>query len=392
MKRKDFSDIEITVQNKKNTFFEHENYIAGTAPFLRGINSTMYLQKPLKTHILVDFSSPEKSNTFIKEHLLKGYFFFVLDINTGTSHETVSGVSTPSIEAMKILLHKIPLEKLSIILSTNNSILTVLSLFIAATKQLKIPQENLNLSVNLTPKNTIIDSYFQQNTVETILKYTIKNLPNFNTIAITTPITNPLKPTKTDVAYFLAATSKSISYCISKGIKIDTIAQKISYNYTIKEDYFFEISIIRATRMLWAKMLLEFTPKEQQSLALQIHALNNFNNYNKVNTAFLSGIQSILSNNLISDFIQQQTFVSKTVDPWAGSATIEKLTEEILNDTWQFFKEIQKNGDFSKQLQQESVTSSNSKAKENKENLLELIIKKIEKYSTLELLYKNIKN
>ena len=89
-------------------------------------------------------------------------------------------------------------------------------MFIATTKQLNIPQKNLNLSLNLTQKNTIVDSYFQQNTVETILNYTTKNLPNFNTIAITTPINNTLKSSKTDVAYFLAATFESISNCISK--------------------------------------------------------------------------------------------------------------------------------------------------------------------------------
>ena len=388
MKRKDFSDLEITVQSNKSTFFEHENFIAGTPPFLRGINTTMYLQKPLKTHVLVDFSSPEKSNLFIKEHISKGYKSFILTINTHSSTEVNSGIFTPSIEAMKIVLKEISLEELSITLSTNNSILTVLGLFIATTKQLNIPQKNLNLSLNLTQKNTIVDSYFQQNTVETILNYTTKNLPNFNTIAITTPINNTLKSSKTDVAYFLAATFESISNCISKGLRIDTIAKKISYNYTIGEHYFLEISKMRAARMLWAKMILQFNPKEQESLALQIHALNHFNDYNKVNTALLGGIQSVLSNNLISKFIQQQTFISKTVDPWAGSTTIEKLTEEILNDTWQLFKEIQKNGGFSQLPDTEKLTPP----VKNTENLLEVIIKKIEKYSTLELVYKNIKN
>jgi len=388
MKRKDFSDLEITVQSNKSTFFEHENFIAGTPPFLRGINTTMYLQKPLKTHVLVDFSSPEKSNLFIKEHISKGYKSFILTINTHSSTEVNSGIFTPSIEAMKIVLKEISLEELSITLSTNNSILTVLGLFIATTKQLNIPQKNLNLSLNLTQKNTIVDSYFQQNTVETILNYTTKNLPNFNTIAITTPINNTLKSSKTDVAYFLAATFESISNCISKGLRIDTIAKKISYNYTIGEHYFLEISKMRAARMLWAKMILQFNPKEQESLALQLHALNHFNDYNKVNTALLGGIQSVLSNNLISKFIQQQTFISKTVDPWAGSTTIEKLTEEILNDTWKLFKEIQKNGGFSQLPDTEKLTPP----VKNTENLLEVIIKKIEKYSTLELLYKNIKN
>ncbi|UMB60214.1 methylmalonyl-CoA mutase family protein [Lutibacter sp. A80] len=389
MKRKDFSDIEITAQNKKNTFFGHENYIAGTAPFLRGINTTMYLEKPLKTQVLVDFPSPEKSNLFIKEHILRGYKYFILTINTDNSTGINSGIFTPSIEAMKILLKGIALKELSITLNTNNSILSVLSLFIAATKQLSIKQESLYLSVNLTPENLIVDAKFNQNTIEAILNYTTKNLPNFNTISIDTHQISKGKTKENDIAYFLVTTFTHLNYCITKGFKIDTIASKISYNYTIEKDYFLEISKIRATRMLWAKMLQQFKPKQQQSLALKIHSLNHFSNYNKAITALFGGIQSIVSTNEISQFIEQETLISKTIDPWAGSTNIEKLTEDTFNNTWQLFEEItQKNSEFPQLQQQENSTKPIFKTK----NLLELIIKKIEKNSTLELLYKNIKN
>ena len=238
MKRKDFSDLEIVTQNNKEVSFEHENFIAGSPPFLRGLESTMYLQKPLKTQLLVNFSSPEKSNSFIKEHILKGYKSFVLDINTATTSEINSGIFITSIDAMKIVLNEIPLKELSITLSTNNSILTVLGLFIAATKQLEIAEENLNLSVNLNPKNSIIDVKFHQNTVEAILNYSSKNLPKFKTISITSQITDKKIATETDLAYFLAISFEHISYCISKGLKIDTIAPKISYNVEIGENHF----------------------------------------------------------------------------------------------------------------------------------------------------------
>ena len=391
MKRKDFSDLEIEVQNDREVSFEHENYIAGNPPFLRGIDTTMYLQKPIKTQLLVNFSSPEKSNAFIKEHILKGYKAYVLDINTVTSLEITSGISITSIDAMKTVLNEIPLKDLSITLSTNNSIITVFGLFIAATKQLGIPQEHLNLSLNLTPENSIIDTDFHQNTIESILNYTTKNLPKFNTISIATQKADTEKTTETDFAYFLAATFENLTYCISKGMKINTIASKISYNYTIGEHHFSEISKMRAARMLWAKMILQFNPKQQQSLKLQIHSLNYFSDYNKVLTALLGGVQSVISTNIITQFIKQETYILKTVDPWAGSTSIEKITEEISHNTWLLFEEIQNKGGFSQLLHKENLTQTALKNENSTKNLLELIIKNFEKNVTLEQLYKNIK-
>lgn len=391
MKRKDFSDLDIEIQNNRKIIFEHENYIAGTPPFLRGIDTTMYLQKPLKTQLLVDFSSPEKSNSFIKEHILKGYKAYVLDINTGTNPDITSEISITSINDIKTLLNGIPLAELSITLSTKNSILTVLGLFIAATKQLKIPQDQLYLALNLTPGNSIIDAQFHQNTIEAILNYTTKNSLKINTISIETQLTKTKKASETDFAYFLAATFETISYYVSKGLKIDTIASKISYNYAIGEDYFYEISKMRAVRMLWAKMLLQFKPKQQQSLALQIHSLNNFSNYYKVMSAVLGGAQSVITTNIISQFMQQETYILKTIDPWAGSSTAEKLTEEISKNTWLLFEEIQKKGGFSKVMHQKKLPITNLKIENYTENILELIIKTFEKNVTLEQLYKNIK-
>ena len=185
MNRKNFSALSIQTQHEKISYFEHEDFIAGTAPFLRGIEATQFLKKNLTTQLLVNFSSPKKSNTFIKEHISAGYKAIILDVNT--SPDKTSGILITSIDEMKLLLEGISLNELSITLTTKNAILTVLALFIAATKQLGIAKENLNLSVNYNLKNAIINTKFQQNILESILKYSKKHLPNFNTSAIHCP-------------------------------------------------------------------------------------------------------------------------------------------------------------------------------------------------------------
>ena len=200
MKRKDFSNLSIQIQNDKNSYFECENFIAGKPPFLRGIDTTMYLKKSLKTQLLVNFSSPEKCNKFIKEKYIEGYKDIILEINT--SPETNSGIIITSIDDMKIVLEGIPLNEVSITLSTKNSILIVLGLFIAAVNQLGIAKENLKLSVNYSSKNSIINNTFHQNSIESILKYSNNLLTNFNTISI-----SAFNPTynitaETELAYF----------------------------------------------------------------------------------------------------------------------------------------------------------------------------------------------
>ena len=143
--------------------------------------------------------------------------------------------------------------------------------------------------------------------------------------------------------------------------------------------------------MIWAKMVLQFTPKQQQSLALQIHSLNKFNNYNNVISAVFGGAQSVISTTIISQYIQQETFILTTVDPWAGATHLEKLSEEISKNTWTLFEEIQNNSGFSQVITKENLKLAGLKNKNHHKNLLEIIIKTFEKSVTLEQLYKNIK-
>jgi methylmalonyl-CoA mutase len=377
MKRKDFSNLIIQTQHEKISYFEHEDFIAGTAPFLRGIEATQFLKKPLITQLLVNFSAPKKSNTFIKEHISAGYKAIILDINT--SPKATSGILIESVEDMKFLLEGISLNKLSITLTTKNAILTVLALFIAATKQLGIAQESLNLSINYNYKNALINTKFHQNILESILKYSKKHLSNFNTISISAVQPNN-KTVETELTYFLAEAYENITNCISKGMLIDTIAPKISFNCTIEDDHFLEISKMRAARLLWAKMMYQFNPKQQQSLALQIHALQNFSNYHKVLSAILGGAQSVISNKNTSLLIENETAITKTVDPWAGSTFVEKTTEEISKNTWILFNELLNNGGFSKNVNLTLETE------QQKEISLALIIEAAEKNASIEVL------
>ena len=382
MKRKDFSNLSIQIQNDKNSYFECEDFIAGTPPFLRGIDTTMYLKKSLKTQLLVNFSSPEKCNKFIKEKYIEGYKDIILDINT--SSEITSGIVISSIDDMKLILEGIPLNEVSITLSTKNSILIVLGLFIAAVNQLGIAKENLKLSVNYNAKNSIINNTFHQNSIESILKYSNNYLPNFNTISI-----SAFKPTnnitiETKLAHFLAESHEHITNSIVKGILIDSIASKISFNCEIGEDHFLEISKMRAGRLLWAKMMNQFNTKHQQSLALQIHVLQNFSNYHKVLSAILGGAQSVISTRSIQLLIDEETSITKTIDPWAGSTLIEKTTEEISQKAWIIFEEIINNGGFSQKLSQEFFLNSTLEAKNHKEISLELIIEAAENKSTID--------
>jgi methylmalonyl-CoA mutase cobalamin-binding domain/chain len=381
MNRKNFSALSIQTQHEKISYFEHEDFIAGTAPFLRGIEATQFLKKILTTQLLVNFSSPKKSNTFIKEHISAGYKAIILDVNT--SPDKTSGILITSIDEMKLLLEGISLNELSITLTTKNAILTVLALFIAATKQLGIAKENLNLSVNYNLKNAIINTKFQQNILESILKYSKKHLPKFSTISISAFQPSNIKTIETELAYFLAEAYENITNCISKGMLLDAIAPKISFNCAIEDDHFLEISKMRAARFLWAKMMYQFHPKQQQSLALQIHALQNFSNYHKVLSAFLGGAQSVISNKNTVLLIENETAITKTVDPWAGSTFVEKTTEEISKNTWALFNELLNNGGFSQKINSENKINLIKEIEEEKEFSLELIIKAAEKNATI---------
>jgi methylmalonyl-CoA mutase len=377
MKRKDFSKLSIQHQNEKISYFNHEDFIAGVPPYTRGLNATTVLKKQLTIQLFVNFSSPVKSNTFIKENV--DYKSIILEINTLSTIN--SGIYISSIEDMKLLLKELPLHKLSITLSSKNSILIVLGLFIAASKQLGFKEETLNLSVNYNYKNALINSNFYFNTIETILSYSTKNLSKFKTISISAFQLNTTSGIENELAFFLAEAYENLNTCILNGVLVDAVASKISFNYKISGDHLLEISKMRAARLLWAKMIHLLKPKQQHSFALQIHSTQNFSNYHKVFSAILGGAQRIISNKNTFLIFENETHITKTIDPWAGSTFIEKTTEEISINAWALFEKILSKGGFSQLIAQENL-----KVEKLKDNSFQLIIEAAKHNATIKKL------
>ncbi|WP_372746426.1 methylmalonyl-CoA mutase family protein [Lutibacter sp.] len=334
MKRKDFSKLSIKTQTEKNSYFEHEDFIAGTAPFLRGIDTTMFIQKNLTTQLLIDFSIPKKCNNFLKEHIFTGYKNCVFHFNTSTNPEAL-GIIANTKEDFKILLQEIPLNDIEITLSANEDIISILKLFFAAAHELGFDEKNLKISVVLNQKqqSTFIDDF---------LIYIDKNLSNFKSITILPSKTSKDYNPETELAYFLLECFSFITTLISKGFKIDEIAPKLALTIELGKNPVVEISKMRAVRILWSKMLLQFQPKNIKSSALKIHLNSNFSSHIKVLNAVFGGAQSVISSKAVFQIINEETNITRTVDPWAGSTSIEKKTEEIILNSWELFLQLQK--------------------------------------------------
>lgn len=345
MKRKDFSTLSIQTQYEKNTYFEHENFIAGTPPFLRGIHSTMFIQSSIKTQLLVNFSSPNKCNTFIKEQILEGYNDVILHFNTTANNEN-KGILAKSIDEMRLLLLEIPLEKISITISANESILSILKLFLTTINELKIDAKKICLSA--TTINSKVT--YSPKLLENIFAFVNSNFPLFNSLCISGYKLVKESNFETEFAFFLAQIFEYFNFCVSNGMSIDGFASKFSFNNKISDDTIFEISKMRAARLLWAKMIQQFNPKNLKSLALQINSNSTFSTNLEVLSTIMGGSQSVISSRPISLVLNEETFITKTVDPWGGSTIIEKNTENIFNKTWNIYDEIQKKGGFSKNM------------------------------------------
>lgn len=330
MKRKDFSDLKIETQNEKDLYFEHEEFIAGTAPFLRGIYPTMYFEKSLDTKILVEFSSPEKCNIFIKENIAKGYKNFKFNFNFNhtkpVNQETTKGILISNIEDIKVLFNEIDLQSLDLTIYAENNIISGFKLFSLGLKEQNTSIEDLNLSIQLNTSANIINIF------EDIIQYNLKSIEISNTSA------NKTKTPEANLADLLFTSYTGIQHRILKGYTIDNVANKISFNLKLGNNYFIEIAKARAARMLWAKMIHLFNPKKQESYALTLHA--TIENSTTVLPAIFGSYQSLTCFETEQLVALEETSISKTVDPWAGSNYMEQKTAEITNKTWLLFEEL----------------------------------------------------
>ena len=380
---------------------EHLGFAAGFAPNLRGPYSTMYVRRPWTIRQYAGFSTAEESNAFYRRNLAAGQkglsVAFDLATHRGydSDHERVvgdvgkAGVAIDSVEDMKILFDQIPLGEMSVSMTMNGAVLPIMAFYIVAAEEQGVDKKLLSGTI----QNDILKEFMVRNTyiypptpsmkiIADIFEYTSKFMPKFNSISISgyhmqeAGATNDI-----ELAYTLADGLEYVRTGIKAGMDIDKFAPRLSFFWAIGMNHFMEIAKMRAGRMLWAKLLKQFNPKDEKSLALRTHCQTSgwslteqdpFNNVARTAIeamgAALGGTQSLHTNALDeaialpTDFsariarntqiyIQEETKITKTVDPWAGSYYVENLTKEIADKAWTLIQEVEELGGMTKAIE-----------------------------------------
>ncbi len=380
---------------------EHLNYAAGVAPFLRGPYSTMYVMRPWTIRQYAGFSTAEESNAFYRRNLASGQkglsVAFDLPTHRGYNPDNArvvgdvgkAGVSICSVENMKTLFAGIPLNKMSVSMTMNGAVLPIMAFYITAALEQGAKLEELAGTI----QNDILKEFMVRNTyiyppkfsmkiISDIFEYTSKNMPKFNSISISGYHMQEAGATADiELAYTLADGWEYLRAGVNAGIDIDAFAPRLSFFWAIGTNHLMEIAKMRAARLLWAKIVKTFNPKNPKSLALRTHCQTSgwslteqdpFNNVGRTcieaMAAALGHTQSLHTNALDeaialpTDFsariarntqiyIQEETSVCKNVDPWAGSYYIESLTNEIAHKAWEHIMEIEKLGGMAKAIE-----------------------------------------
>lgn len=417
MSRKNMQHIELlpSVNNDKSNIrgeknfckkeglsnIEHLNFGAGAPPFLRGPYSTMYVRRPWTIRQYAGFSTAEDSNTFYKKNLAAGQkglsVAFDLPTHRGydSDHERVigdvgkAGVAIDSVEDMKILFNEIPLDRMSVSMTMNGAVLPIMAFYIVAAQEQGVRLEQLSGTI----QNDILKEFMVRNTyiypptpsmkiIGEIFEYTSKNMPKFNSISISGyHMQEAGASPETELAYTLANGLEYLKKGLEIGLDIDTFAPRLSFFWGIGMDHFMEIAKMRAARLLWAKIVKQFNPKNPKSMALRTHCQTSgwslteqdpFNNVARTcieaTSAVFGGTQSLHTNALDeaialpTDFsariarntqlyLQKETQITKTVDPWAGSYFVETLTHQIASNAWKIIQDIENQGGMTKAIE-----------------------------------------
>ncbi|HBR54657.1 MAG TPA: methylmalonyl-CoA mutase [Flavobacteriaceae bacterium] len=379
----------------------HLNFVAGIAPNLRGPYSTMYVRRPWTIRQYAGFSTAEDSNAFYRRNLAAGQkglsVAFDLATHRGydSDHERVvgdvgkAGVAIDSVEDMKILFDQIPLDKMSVSMTMNGAVLPILAFYIVAAEEQGVAPEALAGTI----QNDILKEFMVRNTyiypptpsmkiISDIFEFTSEKMPKFNSISISGYHMQEAGATcDIELAYTLADGLEYIRTGIKAGMDIDSFAPRLSFFWAIGMNHFMEIAKLRAARMLWAKIVKQFNPKNQKSLALRTHcqtsgwsltAQDPFNNVARTAieaaAAAFGGTQSLHTNALDeaialpTDFsariarntqiyLQEETQINRTVDPWAGSYYVESLTNDIAEKAWKLIEEVEALGGMTKAIE-----------------------------------------
>ncbi len=380
---------------------EHLGYAAGLPPFLRGPYSMMYAFRPWTIRQYAGFSTAEESNAFYRRNLAAGQKGLSVAFDLAThrgydpDHDRVvgdvgkAGVSICSLENMKVLFDGIPLNKMSVSMTMNGAVLPIMAFYINAGLEQGAKLEEMAGTI----QNDILKEFMVRNTyiyppafsmqiISDIFEYTSQKMPKFNSISISGYHMQEAGATADiELAYTLADGLEYLRAGIAAGIDIDAFAPRLSFFWAIGTNHFMEIAKMRAARMLWAKIVKQFNPKNPKSMALRTHSQTSgwslteqdpFNNVGRTcveaMAAALGHTQSLHTNALDeaialpTDFsariarntqiyIQQETQICKGIDPWAGSYYVESLTDELAHKAWERLQEVEKLGGMAKAIE-----------------------------------------
>lgn len=380
---------------------EHLNDLPGIAPNTRGPYPTMYVAKPWTVRQYAGFSTAEESNAFYRRNLAMGQkglsVAFDLATHRGydSDHDRVTGdvgkagVAIDSVEDMKILFDGIPLDQMSVSMTMNGAVLPILAFYIVTAEEQGVTPEKLAGTI----QNDILKEYMVRNTyiytpemsmkiIADIFSYTAKYMPKFNSISISGYHMQEAGATADiELAYTLADGLEYVRTGLKAGIEIDSFAPRLSFFWAIGMNYFMEVAKMRAARRIWAQMMQSFDPKNPKTLALRTHSQTSgwslteqdpFNNVTRTlveaNAAAMGHTQSLHTNALDEAialptdfsariarntqlFLQEETNMTKVIDPWGGSYYVEALTNELMEKAWALIEEIEELGGMAKAIE-----------------------------------------
>lgn len=423
---------------------EHLNYAAGLPPFLRGPYSTMYVMSPWTIRQYAGFSTAEESNAFYRRNLKAGQkglsVAFDLATHRGydSDHERVvgdvgkAGVAIDSILDMKVLFDQIPLDKMSVSMTMNGAVLPVLAFYIVAAEEQGVSMDKLTGTI----QNDILKEFMVRNTyiypptpsmriIADIFEFTAKNMPKFNSISISGYHMQEAGATcDIELAYTLADGLEYLRAGINAGMDIDSFAPRLSFFWAAGMNHFMEIAKMRAARMLWAKIVKQFNPKNAKSMALRTHTQTSgwslteqdpFNNVARTCVealaAALGHTQSLHTNSLDeaialpTDFsariarntqlyLQEETNICRSLDPWAGSYYVESLTQEIAQQAWRHIQEVESLGGMAKAIEtgipkmriEEASARKQARIDAGKDHIIGVNMNRLDKEDPIEIL------
>ena len=380
---------------------EHLDFGAGVAPYLRGPYSTMYVQQPWTVRQYAGFSTAEESNAFYRRNLAGGQkgLSVAFDLATHRGYDSdhprvqgdvgKAGVAIDSVEDMKILFDQIPLDQMSVSMTMNGAVLPIMAFYIVAAEEQGVPPEKLSGTI----QNDILKEFMVRNTyiyppapsmriIGDIFAYSSRFMPKFNSISISGYHMHEAgAPAHLELAYTLADGLEYLRTGLKAGLDIDDFAPRLSFFWGIGMNHFMEIAKMRAGRLLWAKIVNQFTPKNSKSLALRTHCQTSgyslteqdpFNNVARTcveaMAAVLGHTQSLHTNSLDeamalpTDFsariarntqlyLQHETNITRAIDPWGGSYYVEYLTKELVEKAWTLIEEVEALGGMTKAIE-----------------------------------------